>query len=261
MYILEVADVLQKEVIILDRPHPYGIWKPMGPYLEEGYESFVSLAPVPFLYSMTPAEFVLYMALHRYHNLKIRIIKMENFDPALVDWVLASTWINPSPNIPDLETSLVYAGMVFFEGTNISLGRGTTRPFIYFGSPWLDNKKVIAELRNLNLPGVNFGLAQFRPAASLYKGELCNGIQIRPVSKDFHPIRTGYELMRIIKKYHSEFRIIQNAKGEYFIDKLWGNPSYRIAIENNLTYSEFEKLWIKDSEHFYNYIYNIRIYK
>ena len=259
-YLLEAADLLQKEIIILDRPHPYGIWKPMGPFLEDGYQSFVGEAPVPFLYSLTPGEYAIYMALYKYKNLKLKILRMENFTPDEIDWTLVNTWINPSPNIPNIESALMYVGMVFFEGTNISLGRGTTKPFIYSGAPWLKNDLVLKELQKLNLPGIKFGLVEFRPTYSIYNGQLCKGIQFYPISSEFDPIQVGYEYMRIIKKLHPKEFSFKASNQNYFIDKLWGSDSYRNAIEMDLDYQEFKNLWISEAEYFYHISQEFKLY-
>ncbi|MBW7857333.1 MAG: DUF1343 domain-containing protein [Leptonema sp. (in: Bacteria)] len=241
-YLLEDAEQAGVEVLILDRPHPYGIWKPAGSMLDQDFESFVGTAPVPFLYTMTPGEYSIFMAKHRFTKLKLRVVQVEGFKPKTVDWVLAATWVNPSPNIPDLESALVYVGFVFFEGTNISLGRGTTRPFVYSGAPWLNEKAVLAELRKLNLKGVKFGTVSFIPSASLYSGQTVRGIQFHPYSNEFDPLRTGYEYMRIIKRLHpNQFRI--NGFNTFFIDKLWGAASYRQAIEADLSYDQFKSIW------------------
>ncbi len=259
-YILETADLLQKEVIILDRPHPYGIWNSAGHFLEENYVSFVSEAPVPYLYGLTPAEYSIFMSVFKYKNLKLKIIRMENFDPKNINWTLANTWINPSPNIPNIESAIMYVGLVFLEGTNLSLGRGTTKPFIYTGSPWMDNELVLNEMRKLNLKGVKFGLIEFYPTFSIYKNQKCKGIQIYPVSLEIDPIQVGYEYLRIIKKlYPNQFEFTKS-KNQYYIDKLWGSDSYRKALEQNLEYLEFKKLWISESTYFDNLIKEYKIY-
>jgi len=247
-------------VLILDRPHPYGMWPAMGSMLETGFESFVGTAPVPFLYSMSVGEYAIYMAKHRFLNLKLRVVQTEGFKPGKVDWVLAQSWINPSPNIPDLESALVYAGLVFFEGTNISLGRGTTRPFVYSGAPWLKDKQVLDELRKLNLKGVRFATVTFTPSTSLYANRHVKGIQFHPYSKDFDPLRTGFEYMKIIRKLHpDQFRFI--GYGSYFIDKLWGSALYRSAVEADLSYEQFKSMWTEDAASFEKMTKSSRIYK
>ncbi|MCS7205589.1 MAG: DUF1343 domain-containing protein [Leptospiraceae bacterium] len=260
-YLLEVADQLHKEVIILDRPHPYGIWKPMGGFLQEEYRSFVGEAPVPFLYNLTPAEYSIFLTKYKLKNLKLKIIKMEYFDPKDTQWVLGNIWINPSPNIPDLETALIYPGLVFFEGTPLSVGRGTTKPFIYSGAPWLNHKEVIQELQKLSLKGIKVGLVEFRPTYSVYKGELCKGIQIHPISKELNPLEIGYEYMRIIRKLHPDKFYFKQSQEQFFIDKLWGSDLYRKSIEHDLNYKEFENLWKSESLVFEDLIKDILIYR
>lgn len=258
-YLLEDAEKAGLEVLILDRPHPYGIWKPAGSIVEERYVSFVGTAPVPFLYSMTPGEYAVYMAQHRFQSLRLRVLRVDGFVPAEMDWVLASSWINPSPNLPDLESALVYPGLVFFEGTNVSLGRGTTRPFVYSGAPWMKEKQVLEELRKLDLKGVRFGSVVFTPVSSLYAGRQVRGIQFHPYSREFDPLRTGYEYMRIIKRLHpTRFRIIGGRT--YFMDRLWGSSLYRQAIEADLSYEEFRSLWLDDSIAFESLARGARIY-
>ncbi|MFN3603691.1 MAG: exo-beta-N-acetylmuramidase NamZ domain-containing protein [Leptonema sp. (in: bacteria)] len=259
-YILEVADILQKEVIILDRPHPYGIWDSAGHFLEEEYVSFVGEAPVPFLFGLTPAEYSIYLSMYKFKNLKLKILRMENFDPRNINWTLANTWINPSPNIPNLESALIYVGMVFMEGLNLSVGRGTTKPFIYSGAPWIDNEIVLKELRKLNLKGVKFGLIEFYPSSSIYKNQRCKGIQIYPVSKEMDPIQIGYEYLRILNRLYPDKLVFLKSKNQYFIDKLWGSDSYRKALENDLSYNEFKQLWISESAYFDTIVKEFKIY-
>lgn len=258
-YLLEDAEQAGLEVLILDRPHPYGIWRAAGSIVEENYLSFVATAPVPFLYSMTPGEYAVFMARHRFQSLRLRVIRVHGFVPDQMDWVLASSWINPSPNIPDLESALVYPGFVFFEGTNVSVGRGTTRPFVYTGAPWMKEKLVLEELRKLNLKGVRMGSVVYTPSASLYAGQQVRGIQFHPYSKEFDPLRTGYEYMRIIKRLHpAYFRIVGGRS--FFMDRLWGSASYREAIEADLSYEEFRSLWQNDSIAFERLTAGARIY-
>lgn len=259
-YLLETAEQNQIEVLLFDRPHPYGMFAPAGGYLEEGYESFVGIAPVPFLYSLSPGEYALFLARHRLPRLKLRVVKAEGFHPAHMDWMLAASWINPSPNIPDLRSALVYAGLVLFEGTNVSLGRGTTRPFVYSGAPWVRAKAVVEELKKLGLKGVRFTEVSYVPNASLYAGMNCYGVQFHPFSKEFDPIRTGYEYMRILRRLHPQsFRIQVSASGA-FMDRLWGGPSYRNAIMQDMPYEDFKRMWEGDARAFQELVSVDRIY-
>ena len=248
------------ELMILDRPNPYGFWKAKGSYLQKNYHSFVGLAPVPFLYSLTTAEYARYLADVRYHNIHLEIVKVENYkreDGASG----VSSWVNPSPNIPSLESALVYVGVVFFEGVEFNLGRGTTRPFVYSGAPWLNNRKIVQKLRELNLPGVSISQIQFTPTASYYEGEVNKGVMIIPKSLDFDPLRTGYEYMRIVRHLHPRhFQYLRSKDRRLFIDKLWGGPEYRKAIDANLSYEQFRITWLKDAKHFEEKTKKYRLY-
>lgn len=259
-YLMEAAEKYGIELMILDRPNPYGFWEAQGSMLDPRFASFVGTAPVPFLFSLTPGEYAYYMAATRFRRLNLSVLRVAGYERKHVDGVLRQSWINPSPNIPSVEAALVYPGLVFFEGTNFSLGRGTTRPFVYSGAPWLDSRTVVDELRKLKLPGVQIAEVVFTPTASNYKGQTCKGVQILPVSTSFDPLRTGYEYMRIIRINHPHrFRII-GRRGKYFMDRLWGGLGYRSAISNYYTWDYFKASWKDEAARFEDQVENYRLY-
>lgn len=259
-YVMEAAEAAGTRVMILDRPNPFGFMRARGPYPKEYLRTFVSYAPVPFVYSLTTGEYAHFAARELHRNLKLTVVRVGNYKRDYGDAALRSSWINPSPNIPSLESALVYTGMVFFEGTNVSLGRGTTRPFIYSGAPWIRAQEVAAEMRKLKLPGVQIAPVVFTPTSSLYPGIPCRGVQIHPVSLDFDPIRTGYELMRVIRRLHpGQFAFNQDASG-FGMDRLWGSESYRIAVGEDQPFASFEKTWQSDGEHFEEWMEDYRLY-
>ncbi len=259
-YLLEVAQETGTPVMILDRPNPFGFLRAQGPYPRSELRSFVGYAPVPFLYSMTVGEYAHFAAHEIYPGLKVSIIRVYGYRRDNMDAAVSNSWINPSPNIPSLESALVYAGVVFFEGTNVSLGRGTTRPFIYVGAPWMKAQAVVAEMRSLKLPGVQFSTVSFTPTSSLYAGVPCTGIQIHPSSLDFQPIRAGYELMRTIRRLHPDRFYFLFSGTAYATDKLWGSDSFRVAAQSDLPYTAFEKMWKEDSEAFESWVAAYRLY-
>ncbi|MCP5485015.1 MAG: DUF1343 domain-containing protein [Spirochaetales bacterium] len=243
-YLLELAAAQNIEVLVLDRPNPYGFWHAQGSMVREDYRSFVAEAPVPFLYSMTPGEYSQFVADLLFPDLRISTIAVAGYRRQDLDAPLRASWINPSPNIPGLESALVYPGVVLYEGTNFSLGRGTTRPFIYSGAPWLNSALVAEQLRALQLPGVEITEVSFQPSASLYQGQICHGIQINPVSTRFDTLRTGYEYMRLVRRLHpDQFRFLMQSDGRPRIDVLWGGPGYREAIQADLSYEDFRATW------------------
>ena len=261
--LMETARENNMELLILDRPNPYGLWEPQGSYLNKEYESFTSYAPVPFLYSQTLGEYALYMAATRFTDLKVSVVPVLNYERGDADAVLQQAWVNPSPNIPGLESALVYAGLVFFEGSNFSLGRGTTRPFVYSGAPWLRNRQALRLLRLKKLPGVQLGEVVFTPTSSEYRGKICRGLQFSPYSLDFNPLRLGYEYMRIVRSLHPDRFVFRRSKArpeKYFIDFIWGGPDYREAVENNLSWEKFRSGWRKEARDFARRIRPYRLY-
>ena len=266
-YLLELAEKNNIEVILLDRPNIYDGLKVQGERSKERYESFVGLAKVPFLYSMTLGEYAYYMQEQFHPNLDLKIIKFSsnikkrlNTKTSIIN--RQSHWINPSPNIPTFEIARIYVGLVFFEGMNYSLGRGTTRPFAYSGAPWFDNHKVLLELRKLNLQGVKFTKVHFRPITSHYKNQLNYGIQIILSDDDANMLEVGYEYMRLVYHLHKEkVKFIKNKSGIYFMDKLWGTPNYRESIIQNIPFSEFQKTWQVDALRYRKLLKNYKLYK
>lgn len=262
-YILEEAERLDIEVLILDRPNPYGFWRARGATVRPDYASFVSLAPVPYLYSLTPGEYALHMAATRFPRLRLRVIPVLGYERDSSETVLRQAWINPSPHIPDPETALVYAGLVFLEGTNVSVGRGTARPFIYTGAPWLRAGRLIRELRALKLPGLQISAVKFTPRYSLYTDEICNGIQFLPLSIDFQPLRTGYEYLRLIRKLHPkhfEYRMSVANPDRYFMDYLWGGSELRESLDKNRPWSKFQAQWEREAGDFEEAVAPHRLY-
>ena len=259
-YLMESAHQAGIEIMILDRPNPYGHWQAAGPMLNKKFTSFVSAAPVPYLYSLTLGEYALYLAARKYPRLKVSVLPVMGYRRGDIDATLRRAWINPSPNIPDLESALVYAGVVFYEGANVSLGRGTTRPFVYSGAPWMKADEVLARMRKLKLPGVRLGTVRFTPWASKYKGKSCDGIQIIPVSAEFDAVRVGYEYMRIVRQLHPNQFKFRVYRGSYFLDYLWGGDDYRKALIKNLSYDEFRRGWLEQARAFENQVKDFRLY-
>ncbi len=259
-YVLEAAEELGIQVMILDRPNPYGFWHAAGALLEESQRSFISFAPVPYMYSMTPGEYALWLAVMRLRGLRLSIVLTAGYERSSEVTHSGYAWINPSPNIPSMEAALVYPAVVFFEASNFSVGRGTTRPFVYTGAPWLRSTEVLGELRALKLPGAVFGEIAFTPTASEYHGQICRGIQIIPTSREFDPIRTGYEYMQIVMRLHPGLLRFRTSGDRYFIDMLWGDTGFRQALERATPYDDFKRTWIRDGEEFEETVRPFRLY-
>ena len=152
-------------------------------------------------------------------------------------------WVPPSPNMPTRDTALVYPGTALIEGTNVSEGRGTTRPFETIGAPFVDAQQLAAKLNALGLPGVRFRPTWFTPSFSKHRGVLCGGVQLHVIDRDaFQPFRTGLALVKTLHDlYPQQFRFEPAAP--YFFDKLAGNAWIREGIEGGESIDVLQARW------------------
>jgi uncharacterized protein YbbC (DUF1343 family) len=229
-YCMEVCAENTVDFIVLDRPNPINGRDMEGPLLDyPEYSSFVGLYPIPVRHGMTVGELArLFNDQYLKKKVNLKVIPMEGWERDM--WYDESSlpWVIPSPNMPTLDTATVYPGQVFLEGTNVSEGRGTTKPFELFGAPWIDGYELAEELNALTLPGVTFREAWFVPTFSKYEGELCGGAQIHVVDRErFRPFETTLYIIKTIRDvYPQEFRFHQ----EYF-DKIMGTSRIREALQ------------------------------
>jgi uncharacterized protein YbbC (DUF1343 family) len=218
------------EFILLDRPNPINGIDLEGPILEyPEYSSFVGLYPIPGeLARLFNTNFLTKKAM-------LTVIPMEGWERHMWFDETGLPWIRPSPNMPSLETAKVYPGQVFIEGTNISEGRGTTKPFELFGAPWIDGFELSRTLNALDLAGVRFSEARFKPYFSKFQGEHCRGAQIHVTDRaTYKPLETTLHIIRSIMSMNpGEFEF----HGEYF-DKIMGTAKVREALEENAEVNE-----------------------
>lgn len=228
-YAMEAAADAGIPYIVLDRPNPIDGVTMEGPVLEPSFSSFVGLYPIPLRFGMTIGE------LARLFNDKFLARKADLTVVPASGWrrdmwfdETGLPWIVPSPNMPTLDTATVYPGQVFFEGTNLSEGRGTTRPFEYFGAPWIDGFDLAKALNALALPGVRFREQGFTPAFSKFSGELCGGCQVHVTDrKAYRPLATALHAIATLKAMYPD-RFAFHA--DYF-DKIMGTAAVREALE------------------------------
>ncbi len=244
--VLEAAAEQKVEVWVLDRPVPIGADVFAGPVLEVGRESFVGAHTIPLRHGLTAGEFARLVTSERKIAVELRVVAMENYRRSDTFESTSRIWVAPSPNIPDRETALVYAGTVLVEGVaTLSEGRGTTRPFRLVGAPWLDSEKVAAMLMSEKLPGVLFRSALFRPTMSKHEGNSCRAVEIHVTNrKAYRPILTALALLEKIRSLHPkelEFR-------ETFFDKLAGTSDLREALERGVPFREIAASWRPELE-------------
>ena len=225
--------------IVLDRPNPIGGHRVEGPVLEAGMESFVGVHPIPIRHGLTVGEMAGLLNGELQLGAPLRVVPVKGWrrDQWYDDTGLA--WIQPSPNMPTLDTASVYPGFCLIEGTNLSEGRGTTRPFEWIGAPWLDQSRLVEALNSLKLPGVRFRPQTFRPTFSKHAGTACNGVQVHVVDRDsFLPVRTALVFLSEVKRLHPDQ--IQFRKG---FDRLAGNSWLRQALQEGQSVASMVQRW------------------
>jgi len=230
-YCLEACAEAGIKFIVLDRPNPINGVMMEGPLLDyPQFSSFVGLYPLPLRHGMTVGELALYFNDNFLEKkADLQVIPLKGWSREIWFDETSLPWVMPSPNMPTLDTATVYPGQVFLEGTNISEGRGTTRPFELFGAPWIDGYELANRLNSLHLPGVKFREAWFTPTFSKYKGELCGGCQIHVVDRNsYRPLATSLWIINTVKEmYPGKFSFYS----EYF-DKIMGTERVRLALED-----------------------------
>jgi uncharacterized protein YbbC (DUF1343 family) len=233
--------------MVLDRPNPIGGDRVEGPVLEPGFESFVGIHRLPIRYGMTAGELAGLLKDELGLDLVLWVVPMVNWDRRQ-GWPAGGLeWITPSPNMPTLRTAEVYPGTCLIEGTNLSEGRGTTRPFELIGAPWLQARPLAGLLNGYGLPGVVFRPQPFRPTFSKYAGQECQGIQIHVVdSRSFRPIETTLHLLREVLNLHpTEFQFHDTT-----FDRLAGNSWVRTMLLETRAPEAVAERWSKDLEEF-----------
>ena len=194
-------------VVVLDRPNPINGVTIEGPVLDPSYKSFVGMHPIPVRHGHTIGELAQRFCDETFHDCELFVLPMKNWERAMWFDQTGLPWVMPSPNMPTLDTATVYPGMCLFEGTNISEGRGTTRPFEIFGAPFIDTERLSTELNGLKLPGVFFRENYFQPTFQKFAGQLCSGAQLHVVDRNsFRPFETSIEIIRAIRSlYPNDF--------------------------------------------------------
>jgi uncharacterized protein YbbC (DUF1343 family) len=218
------------EFVVLDRPNPVNGEDMEGPILEyPEFSSFIGLFPIPERHGMTMGELAgLFNDKFLARKARLTVVPMEGWKREMWFDETGLPWVIPSPNMPTLDTATVYPGMVAIEGTNISEGRGTTKPFELFGAPWIDGFDLAKTLNGLGLAGVRFREAWFTPSFSKFQGLLCGGCQVHVTDRAaFRPFATALQIIKTVREaYPGKFEF----HADYF-DQVMGTASVRKALE------------------------------
>lgn len=244
-------------IVVLDRPDPIGGNIIEGNIREDGLESFVGLYPIASRYGMTPGELAGMYNRHWKIGADLHVVKIDGWKRNV--WLDKTDlpWTGPSPNLPKFEGVVHYPGTVFFEGTNVSEGRGSDAPFEQVGAPWLRAQEVADSMNALNLAGVRF-TARTYPIATTgrkFGGQTINGVRLHVTDREtYRPIATSMRLIAMIRRLHPsdfQWRSSRNPEGKesFSLDRLTGSTRIRAAIENG-TLDALLAEWDRDAERF-----------
>jgi uncharacterized protein YbbC (DUF1343 family) len=228
----EAAGKVGKPFIVLDRPNPVRADRTEGGLLDTAYRSFVGQYPVALRYGLTPGELLRYLVGTGQVKAAVTVVPMQGYGRAMWYDETGLPWVTPSPNLRDLEATALYPGTVFFEGVNLSEGRGTDEPFKIAGAPWLTDAGAIArELNAKQLPGVRFDSTSKVVAAGFEHGGLTIPVvRAHVTDRDaLRPVDVGAHMLRVIHARHAKDWQWRPA----FIDRLSGSDRLRKAVERD----------------------------
>lgn len=243
---MEAAKENNIPIIVLDRPNPISGTKVEGPVLEDKYSSFVGEYPIPVRHGMTVGELAQLFNKEFKIGADLKVVKMEGWKRSMYYDETPLEFVLPSPNMPTLDSALVYPGAALIEGTNVSEGRGTTKPFELIGAPFINSTDLAAKLNSYKLLGVTFRAASFTPTFSKHANKLSHGIQIHITNRNvYKPFETGLYIVKTIHDmYPNDFQFrVPGSNGISFFDNLVGNGSIRADIEAGKSVEEMKNAW------------------
>lgn len=243
---LLIAARHRKGVLVLDRPNPLGGLKVDGPMVAPGLVSPVGALPVPFRHGLTMGELAGLIQVEERMGQQVDILPMKGWSRTMGAEVFAPgglPFAAPSPNLRSPEAILAYAATVLVEGTNLSEGRGTERPFETIGAPWCDGQALARRLAALHLPGVRFSPIGFRPDTSKHAGLDCGGIRFEVRNQRIYdPLLTGLSLLAAVHALHPDrFAFLPGERP--FFDLLIGRPSVRVALQAGESPATLTRSW------------------
>ena len=243
-------------VIICDRPNPIGGVDVEGATLVPGFESFVGQFPIPMRHGMTIGELARLFNEHFAIGAQLEVVTMEGWRRDMYADATGLPWVMPSPNMPTLDTAIVYPGTVLFEGIMLSEGRGTTRPFELVGAPWIEAERFARDMNGLQLPGAYFRPAVFEPTFQKHAKQACGGCQIHVTDRAaFRPVLTGVALAAMFHTTNPSKFAWRQPPYEYEHDKmpidiLAGSDIFRKQIESGVPATEIASGWGEDEATF-----------
>ena len=259
---LEAAKEHNLTFTVLDRPNPINGVDVEGNILDPFFKSFIGMHPIPIRHGMTSGELALFI--NQKVKAELSIVEMTGWSRDMWYDETGLPWVQTSPNLPTLDTATVYLGTCFFEGINVSEGRGTTKPFENLGAPWVNSRKWTDSMNELKLLGVRFRSCHFTPTFWRYKDKRCNGLQVHVIDRNiFDAVTTGLYLLHTLKQVHPEaFEFNPSTYDEYpHFDYLAGTDGLRKDLNEGKTVEDISDRWQKERKRFMNVREKILLYK
>lgn len=204
-YCMEEAAKARIPFYVLDRPNPIGGISVEGPMLDEDKTSYVGYMPIPVRHGMTMGELARYYNLEKNINAALHVIEMKGWQRSYYFWDTEQLWVNPSPNMRNMLEAIFYPGVCLIEGTNVSVGRGTERPFELVGAPWIEPRRFAASLEAACVPGVRFVPLYFTPNSSKNQGMKCGGVNLLITDAEkLNSVLLGFTLISVLHKLYPE---------------------------------------------------------
>ncbi len=250
-YAQEAAAAAGLDFAVFDRPNPITGRHVEGNLLDPQFSSFVGVHEIPIRHGLTVGELARLFAAERGWPEPI-VVSMQGWSRDQWFDETGLPWVQPSPNLPTLDSLALYPGTCLIEGTNVSEGRGTTRPFELIGAPWLDPFRLAEALESRGTPGVAFRPAYFTPTFSKHAGVTCGGVQIHILHREtVRPVELGLNLLYALRRLGpDEFAWRQGAEGRYFVDLLLGSDRPRRMLDEGASPVEVMAGWAEDAAAF-----------
>ena len=247
-YAMEAAKENDIPFIVLDRPNPQGGIKVEGPVLDPNYSSFVGRYPIPLIHGMTAGELAKLFNQEFNIGADLTVVKMKGWKRRMSFEDTGLPFVLPSPNMPTVDTSAVYPGTGLIEGTNISEGRGTTKPFELIGAPFIKSTDLAEKLNSLKLSGIRFRAASFTPTFSKHQNKLCHGVELYVTNRSaFQPVKTGISIIKTIHDlYPEDFQFLSSNN----FNRLIGNGWVKTMIEEGASVEEIVKKYEAEQKRF-----------
>ncbi len=247
----EAAAAAGLPFVVFDRPNPITGVSVEGNVLDPAFASFVGVHPIPIRHGMTAGELArLFAAEHGWPE--PLVVGMQGWRRTRWFDETGLPWVQPSPNLPTLDSLTLYPGTCLIEGTNVSEGRGTTRPFELVGAPWLDPFRLVDDLERRRLPGVAFRATYFTPTFSKHADRVCGGVQLHILDRNaLRPVELGLHLLHAIGGLDPDaFAWTERPNGGFFVDLLLGSDRPRLALTAGAAVQEVIAGWTEASSTF-----------